>query len=161
MTTNQCSRDLHFDDVVVGETIAFGAYPVSADEIIAFARAFDPQPFHLSEEGAKESIPGRLFASGFHTCGILMKLLATNILGGAGSLGSPGIDEVRFLKPVFPSDVLSARLTCLDKRPMRSRPGVGICKFRHELVKASGELVMTWENSIFLRQRSVAGGVPS
>lgn len=150
------ARNLHYEDMVVGQSIAFGKYQVTEAEMVGFARAFDPQPFHLSDEGAKDSIPGRLFASGFHTCAMMMNMMATDLLEGAAALGSPGIDEVKFLKPIFPGDMLSARATCLDKRLLRSRPGVGVCRFEIEMLKGSGETVMTWKNSIFFRQREAA-----
>lgn len=150
------ARNLHYEDIVVGDPVSFGQYRVSEEEMVGFARAFDPQPFHLSEDGAKDSIPGRLFASGFHSCAMLMNMMATDLLAGAAALGSPGIDEVKFLKPIFPGDVLSARATCLDKRLLQSRPGVGVCRFRIEMLKSSGETVMTWTSSIFFRQRKAA-----
>lgn len=152
------ARNLHYDDIAVGETIAFGHYDVTEAEMVGFARAFDPQAFHLSDEGAKDSIPGRLFASGFHTCAMMMSMLATDLLAGTAAQGSPGIDEARFLKPVFPGDRLTARATCLDKRLLRSRPGVGVCKFRIEMLKATGETVMAWTSSIFFRQREAGTG---
>ena len=135
----------------IGRTVAFGHKVVTKEEIIAFARAFDPQPFHLSEEGAKDSNIGRLIASGYHTCAMLMRLLVDHVIDVEISLGSPGLDEVRFLKPVFPGDTLSGRYTCLSKRVSASRPGVGIVQFKFELVNGAGDLLMTWENAVFLR----------
>lgn len=158
MSAETTARNLHFDDVTVGEPISFGRYRVSEAELVGFARAFDPQPFHLSDEGARDSIPGRLFASGFHTCAMMMNMLATDLLKGSAALGSPGIDEARFLKPIFPGDELSARGTCLSKRTLSSRPGIGVCRFRFEMLKAGDVSVMVWESSIFLRQRAPVAG---
>lgn len=150
------ARNLHYEDIEVGQAVAFGHYAVGEAEMVSFAKAFDPQPFHLSDEGARDSIPGRLFASGFHTCAMMMHMLASDFLAGAAALGSPGIDEARFLRPVFPGDTLTARATCLDKRLLQSRPGVGVCKFRIEMQKAGGEPVMSWTSSIFFRQRGAS-----
>lgn len=152
------NRNLHYDDIAVGDTFAFGHYEVSEAEMVSFARAFDPQAFHLSDEGAKDSIPGRLFASGFHTCAMMMNMLATDLLAGGAAQGSPGIDEARFLRPIFPGDTLTARATCLEKRLLQSRPGVGVCKVKIEMLKSTGETVMFWTNSIFFRQRDAGAG---
>ena len=143
----------------IGRTHAFGHLVVTADEIIRFARAFDPQPFHLSEESARDSNVGRLIASGYHTCALLMRLLVDNVIDSGLSLGSPGIEDVRFLKPVFPGDTLSGRYTCLEKRELRSRPGVGILRFEFELVNGRDETVMTWDSNLFLRMTR-AGDAP-
>ena len=135
----------------IGKTVAFGHIVVTRDEIIAFARAFDPQPFHLSEDSARDSNIGRLIASGYHTCALLMRLLVDNVVDSRLSLGSPGIEEVRFLKPVFPGDTLSGRYTCLEKRELKSKPGVGLLRFMFELLNGRGEVVMTWDTALFLR----------
>jgi acyl dehydratase len=143
-------RPLSYDDVVVGETVPFGHYAVTEAEMMAFARAFDPQPVHLSQEAARDSIPGRLFASGFFACAMLMRMVAVDVFRG-GALGSPGLDEARFLKPIFPGDELSAESVCLEKRPLKSRPGVGMCKFKLTMLRGAGEPVMTWITTVFVR----------
>ena len=140
-----------YDSFEIGRTVAFGHLVVTKDEITAFARAFDPQPFHLSEESAKTSNVGRLIASGYHTCALLMRLLVDNVVDSRLSLGSPGIEDVRFLKPVFPGDALSGRYTCLEKRELKSKPGVGVLRFMFELLNGRGEVVMTWDSALFLR----------
>jgi len=147
------SEDLFYENVEIGRTVAFGRTEVTAEEIIAFARAFDPQPFHLSEEGARDSMVGRLCASGFHSCALLMRMLAVELNSKGRPLGSPGLDEVRWLKPVFPGDELTGRYTCKEKRLMRSRPGVGICRMLFELLNQKGEVVMSWEGHQFLSLR--------
>jgi acyl dehydratase len=144
---------IHFEDIVVGATVPFGHKVVSRDEIVAFARAFDPQPFHLDEEAAKSSLIGRLCASGWHSCGMLMRMLADEVLNNAASLGSPGLDEVKWLKPVFPGDGLTARYTCTAKRVLASRPGVGLCQMLFEMLNQHGDVVMTWFGSQFFRVR--------
>jgi acyl dehydratase len=147
---------LHYEDVEVGRQVAFGSKVVTREEIVAFARAFDPQPFHLDEELAKGSMIGRLCASGWHSCAILMRMLADDILNRSASLGSPGMEDVRWLKPVFPGDRLSGRYTCLEKRVMRSRPGVGLCRMLFELVNGDGEAVMTWDTQQMFACREAA-----
>ena len=144
---------LHWEDVTVGETVAFGRKHVTKEEIVAFAGAFDPQPLHLDERAAKESMVGRLCASGWHSCAMLMRMLADNVLAKAAGLGSPGLEEVRWLKPVFPGDELTARYTCTSKRALKSRPGVGLCQMLFEVLNQNGELVMTWDAAQLLRMR--------
>lgn len=116
---------LAYDDFVPGATISFGRKVVMVDEITAWARAFDPQPFHLSEELARDTNVGRLIASGYHTCAMLMRMIADEVFGGPQALGSPGVEDVRFLRPVLPGDTLTARLTVKEKRLSRSRPDMG------------------------------------
>jgi acyl dehydratase len=135
----------HYEDFAVGVTVPFGHKVVSRDEIVTFAMAFDPQPMHLDEEAAKDTLIGRLCASGWHTCAMLMRMLADDVLAHATSLGSPGLEEVRFSKPVFPGDRLSARYTCLEKRVLKSRPTVGMCRMLFELLNQDGDVVMTWD----------------
>lgn len=154
METFLNARDIYYDDVPVGETIAFARRKVSREEMVAFATAFDPQAFHLSDEGARDTIPGRMFASGFHTCAMLMGMIAEGLLGGDTALGSPGLEEVRFLKPVFPGDELTARYTCAEKRELRSKPGVGVCRMIYELLNGDGDAVIRWDCSVFLRTRA-------
>ena len=150
---------IHLEDIEVGRTVAFGSLPVTKEDIIAYARAFDPQPIHLDEEAAKRSIVGGLCTSGFHSCALLMRMLADDVLAHGVSLGSPGIDEVRWMKPVRPGDRLSARFTCSDKRAMASRPNVGIAKLKAEMLNQAGEVVMSWDFSQLLGVRHpVTGG---
>ena len=145
---------IHFEDLVVGATVPFGRKVISKDEIVAFARAFDPQPFHPDEEAAKDSLIGRLCASGWHSCAMLMRMLADEVLNKAASLGSPGLDEVKWLKLVFPGDVLTGRYTCTAKRVLASRPGVGLCQVLFEMLNQGGDVVMTWSGSQFFRVRA-------
>lgn len=149
----------YYEDLVVGETLELGAATVSREEIVAYARAFDPQPVHLDEEAAKNTIIGRLCASGWHSCTILMRLLCDNYLLDAASLGSPGLDEVKFLKPVFPSDRLLLRVTCSSKRLLASRPNVGLARMLFDLSNQDGDLVLTWDcNQLMgLRHPTAAG----
>jgi acyl dehydratase len=123
----------HYEDFEVGETREFGRYEVTAEEIKAFAREFDPQLFHLDEEAGRNSILGGLCASGWHTCAMLMRMMVDGYLGRSASLGSPGIDEVKWLKPVFPGETLSARYTVVAKRQSSKNPRTGIVTMRWEV----------------------------
>lgn len=149
---------VHLEDLEIGRVVALGSTSVTREEIIAYAQAFDPQTFHLDEEAAKASMIGRLCASGWHSCCILMRLVADGFLLDAASLGSPGMDEVRWLKPVFPDDRLSGRFTCLAKRELRSRPGIGLATMLFELTNGDGEVVMTWNTSQLLALRNRGNG---
>jgi acyl dehydratase len=140
----------YYEDIVVGSTQQLGSTSVSKADIIAFARAFDPQPLHLDEEAARATMVGQLCASGWHSCAILMRLICDGFLLNAASLGSPGMEEVRFLKPVFPDDQLSGRFTCNSKRTLASRPNVGICRVLFEMTNGDGEVVLSWDtNQLF------------
>ncbi|MDX2155198.1 MAG: MaoC family dehydratase [Hyphomicrobiaceae bacterium] len=147
---------IHLEDVEVGRQIAFGHYEVTKEDIVTYAEAFDPQPIHLDEEAAKRSIVGGLCASGFHSCAMLMRMLADDFLEHGTSLGSPGIDEVRWMRPVRPGDVLSARFVCPEKRALASRPGVGLAKMLIEMLNQKGEVVMSWDSNQLLRVRHPA-----
>lgn len=152
---------LHFEDLIVGQTVPFGRKRVTKEEIVAFASAYDPQPIHLDEEVAKRSIVGGLCASGFHSCAILMRMLADDVLNKATSLGSPGMDEVKWLKPVRPDDVLTARYTCTSKRVLGSRPNVGLAPVTFEMVNEAGDVVMIWRSNQLLRVRHPEANVPT
>lgn len=143
-----------FEDFVPGEITTFGAYLVTKEEVIAFASQFDPQPFHLDEEAGRASMLGGLAASGWHTCAIMMRLMFDHFMDGSTSIGAPGIDEVRWIRPVFPGDVLSVRREILEARPSASRPDRGIVRFRFELMNQKGEVVMEQTNPIFFARRS-------
>ena len=144
---------LHWEDIEVGKTLSYGAYPVTKEDIFAFAREYDPQPHHVDEEAAKLSLVKGLCASGWHTCAMFMRMLYDGVLKDAAAMGASGINEAKWMKPVRPGDVLSARSSCLSRRLMSSRPNVGICQMRHELFNQHGEMVMTLENAQFLAVR--------
>jgi len=145
---------LHFEDFTIGESREFGRYEVTADEIKAFAREFDPQPFHLDEEAGRNSILGGLCASGWHTGAMLMRMMVEGYLGGSASLGSPGLDELKWLKPVYAGETLSARFTVLAKRQSSKSPEMGIITMRWEVFSSAGDKKMevTGVNLIKVRQ---------
>jgi len=153
MTTERNSKR-HFEDIEVGKAHVYGAYTVTKDEIFEFAHAYDPQPHHIDEDAAKLSLVKGLCASGWHSCAIFMRMFYDGILADAASMGGPGIEEVQWKKPVRPGHVLKARSTCIEKRIMRSRPHIGICKMHHEVYNQDDELLMTMENSFFIGVRT-------
>jgi len=151
---------LHYEDFAIGDVLTFGSVTMSCEVIVAFAEAFDPQAFHLSEEAARASRVGELIASGFHSCAVLMRMLAENVLNRAQALGSPGIEDVRWLEPVRPGDTLNARATWTEKRPLASRPGVGLVRTTVELINQHGRVVMTWDTRILFAMRAAAEATP-
>ena len=147
---------LYWEDFVVGSVAEFGPRLVTREEIIAFAAEFDPQPMHMDEDYARSTMLGGLAASGWHTCAIGMRMIADGFMTNSASIGSPGVDEVRWLKPVRPGDRLTVLRTILEARPLGSRPEWGLVRFRFELINQAGELMMTQENVNFFGRRESA-----
>jgi acyl dehydratase len=133
----------YFEDFTPGQVIELGSHTITRDEIIAFAKQFDPQPFHLDDEAAKKTIYGGLIASGWHTGSLMMRLLFDGLVKNTVSLGSPGVDELRWVKPVRPGDTLSGRVAVLECVPSRSKPDRGIVRSTIELRNQHGEVVVT------------------
>jgi len=134
---------MFFEDFRPGETTETGSVTVTREEIVAFARQFDPQPFHVDEEAARRSPYGGLIASGWHTASLCMRLIVALLGSDSGSLGSPGVDELRWLKPVRPGDELTVRVEVLETVPSRSKPDRGLIKLRYTMRNQNGEDVMT------------------
>lgn len=134
---------LYLDDFEPGQIIELGSRGVTKDEIIAFAEQFDPQPFHIDEAAAAETIYGGLIASGWHTVCLFMRLLVDGLLSNAASMGSPGVDEVRWLKPVRPGDVLTAKGVVHEVIPSRSKPDRGVLRTSYEMYNQHGEQVLS------------------
>jgi acyl dehydratase len=132
-----------FDDFEAGRVYDLGTKVVSEDEIVAFARQFDPQPFHLDADAAKDSVFGGLIASGWHTGAMWMRLYVDSLLGGATGQGSSGIEELRWLAPVRPGDTLRGRLTVLDATASESHPDRVTVRIRGEMVNQDGVTVMS------------------
>ena len=143
----------YFEDFEAGETIELGNVEVSEDEIVEFARRYDPQTFHIDAERAKDSIYGGLIASGWHTAALCMRLLVDGVFGDSSAMGSPGVDELRWLKPVRPGDVLAGRITVLERVPSRSKPDRGIVRFRAELDNQHGETVLRFDGLAMMGRR--------
>ena len=144
----------YLEDLVVGETASFGAYSVTREEVIEFASRYDPQPFHLSDEAATQTQFGRLAASGWHTAAMTMAMLVAHWQAHPqAGLGSPGLDELRWLRPVYPGDTLRCETTLLDKRASATRPGLGITKSRTTVSNQHGEPVMPFIANGLIRTR--------
>lgn len=136
-------RERYFEDYSVGEVVEFGDEPVTEADIIEFARRYDPQPFHVDPEAARHSPFGGLIASGWMTAGMMMRLLVDHFISPLSSLGSPGIDELRWVRPVRPGDRIKVRVTVLQVRRSASKPGRGLMQLQQEVVNQHGEIVMT------------------
>jgi acyl dehydratase len=147
------SDKFYWEDMYAGRVIELGERKVTREEIIEFARQYDPQPFHTDEAAAKQSLYGGLIASGWHTCALMMRMLYDGVLIRAASLGSPGVDSVRWLKPVRPGDALRARMTIVEARPSRSKPDRGTINSKWEVFNQNDELVMTMEGMGMYRRR--------
>ncbi len=146
-----------FEDLVEGATLQLGSKRVTAEEIIEFASEFDPQPMHLDEEAGRRSILGGLSASGWHTCAMFMRMLCDAFLLDSTSQGSPGVDLVKWKRPVLVGDTLTGRCTVLSKRTSRSRPQLGFVQMRAELFNQRGEGVFELENTgMFLTREAAA-----
>ncbi|WP_323688126.1 MaoC family dehydratase [Rhizobium sp. AN69] len=146
-----------YEDFSVGREFPPGPQSISAAQIIEFASEFDPQPMHLSEEAGRQSILGGLAASGWHTCALLMRMMAESYISDSTSQGSPGIDYVDWKKPVLAGDTLSGKSIVLEQRTSGSRPGIGLVKFRHELYNQRGVLVSHGENTVMFLMRADGG----
>lgn len=133
----------YFEDYVPGFTADCGGFTLSEADIIAFAEAYDPQPFHVDPVAAKDGPFGGLIASGWHTTSMMMRQLVEHWLSPESSLGAPGIDEIRWPKPVRPGDTLRVRGTILEARRSASKPDRGVIRSRAEVTNQNGELVMT------------------
>jgi acyl dehydratase len=147
---------LHWEDFQVGQIRTFGALPVTREAVLAFAGDFDPQPFHLDDEAARQSMFGKLAASGWHTCAMAMRMMCDGYLLRSASLGSPGIDNLRWLKPVYPGDTLSVRLEVLESRPMASRPTVGLVRSTWSVLNQDSVAVLSMEGWGMFRRRHAA-----
>ena len=144
----------YFEDLVIGTRAGFGRYEVTREAVIAFAEQFDPQPFHLSDEGAAGTHFGRLSASGWHSCAMTMAMLVEHMKAGEqASLGSPGIDELRWIKPVHPGDTLRCETELLEKRLSASRPDMGIFKTRLTVFNQHDEPVMSYRSNGLIATR--------
>jgi acyl dehydratase len=143
----------YFEDFATGDQIELGQHTIAKERIIAFAREFDPQTFHLDEDAAKDTIFGGLVASGWHTGSVAMRLLYEGVIQHVVSLGSPGVDELRWIKPVRPGDTLSGRMTVTECVPSRSKPDRGIVRSLIELRNQRGEVVVTIKGMSLLGRR--------
>lgn len=150
---------LYWEDFQPGAVAVYGPRLVTREEIIAFAAEFDPQPMHLDEAAASATMLGGLGASVWHTCGLMMRILVDGLFGNAASMGAPGVDEVRWLKPLRPGTEIRVRTITLETRPSSSRPERGFVKFRFEVIDGQDEVLMDLVCSQMLVRREP--GVPA
>jgi acyl dehydratase len=147
-----------FEGFEIGQKQNFGAYKVTEEEVIEFATKYDPQFFHLDHEAAKDSLFGGLCASGWHTCAMTMSMMVANMDAKGRSLGSPGIDSLRWLRPVYPEDVLSVEMEVLDTTPSKSRPDIGVVLSKVSVSNQNGIVVMEFvSKGIFSRNETGLG----
>ena len=147
---------LHFGDFPVGEVVTYGAYRLTVEDLVGFAREYDAQPFHLDDEAARKTMLGGLAASGWHACAILMRLNCAGFLNAATSRGAPGVEEVKWLAPLRPGVLLSVRRTTLEARASRSRPEMGLVRFFFELIADGETAVMSQKGYIMFGRRQAA-----
>ena len=145
---------IYFEDLEVGAETQFGSYEVTREEVLEFAHKYDAQPFHLSDEAAAKTHFGRIAASGWHTCAMTMAVISRHVVeGGQAGLGSPGIDELRWKKPVYPGDTLHVAGKILEKTPSRSRPDIGSFRTATTVTNQHGEVVMTFTSIVLIQRR--------
>ena len=145
---------IYFEDLEVGAETYFGSYEVTRDEVLEFARKYDPQPFHLSDEEAAKTHFGRIAASGWHTAAMTMAVLARHVVAHKqAGLGSPGIDDLRWKKPVYPGDTLHVRGQIIEKTLSRSRPEMGSYRTQTSVTNQDGVPVMTYTSIVLIRRR--------
>jgi len=146
---------MYFEDLEPGTTASFGRYEVTREEVIEFANKYDPQPFHLSDEAAAQTHFGRISASGWHTCAMVMRMMVDNITARKqAGLGSPGLDELRWLRPVYPGDTLRVETTLIEKTPSRSRPEMGSFRSQVKVFNQNDVMVATMKSIGLIRRRS-------
>jgi acyl dehydratase len=145
---------IYFEDLEIGAETDFGTYDVTREEVLEFARKYAPQPFHLSDEEAAKTHFGRIAASGWHTCAMTMAVIARKVVGEEqAGLGSPGVDELRWLKPVYPGDTLHVRGKIVDKTPSRSKPEIGSFRTETTVTNQHGVAVMRFTSIVLIRRR--------
>ena len=144
----------YFEDLEIGAETYFGSYAVTRDEVLEFARKYDPQPFHLSDEEAAKTHFGRIAASGWHTCAMTMAVIARHVVEHKqAGLGSPGIVDLRWKRPVSPGDVLHVRSIIVEKTPSRSKPDLGSFRSEMTVTNQDGQPVMTFTSIVLIRKR--------
>ena len=156
MTFSRPITDRYFEDYVEGDVHCFGTIAVEGDEMIAFAKRFDPQTMHTDPEAAKRTPFGGLIASGWHTVGLMMRLYAEHYLTQVASIASPGVNELRWLEPVRPGDMLSVRVSVLKAVPSKSKPDRGAVTSFVEVINQAGEVVMTMKGVNIIGKRPPA-----
>ncbi|EDL50231.1 MaoC family dehydratase [Erythrobacter sp. SD-21] len=149
---------IFYEDLEIGMTRSFGGYEVTREEVIEFASKYDPQPFHLSDEAAAQTHFGKVSASGWHTCSMTMRMMVENMMNEkSAGLGSPGVDQLRWKKPVYPGDTLRCETKIIEKRRSASRPEMGIFKSRIRTFNQNDEIVLEMVSNALIRTREPGG----
>lgn len=150
---------IYLEDIRVGDSAEMGAYEVTREEVIAFARKYDPQPFHLSDEAAATTHFGRLAASGWHTAAMTMAVIVGHVTRTEqAGLGSPGVDLLRWLKPVYPGDTISVATRVIEVTPSRSKPAIGSVRSEIVVTNQDDDKVMTFTSIVLMRRRPDEAG---
>lgn len=144
---------IYYEDLSIGQKIEIGPISVTEEEIIEFAKKYDPQPFHVDVEKAKNSLFGGLCASGWHTCSLYMRMLYDGLLINLASLGSPGMNQIRWIKPLFPDETIKGELEIISKTPSRSKPNIGSMIIDSNVFNSNNELIMTLQSISIVRRR--------
>jgi len=145
---------IYFEDLNEGDNYSLGPLFVSKKEILEFANKYDPQPFHIDEKKAKESLFGDLCASGWHTCSLYMKMLCDSFIKNLASLGSPGMNEIRWIKPLFPDQNITGKVTIVSKTPSKSKPQIGSLITNSEVYNNKKEIIMTLQSISIVKKRN-------
>ena len=146
---------LYFEDFHEGQTFSCGSKTVDKDEVIAFATAYDPQPFHIDEEAAKASPYGGLIASGWHTAAMVMRMLVDDVFADSASMGSPGLDEIRWVRPVRPGDTLRVEMKVLGVKASQSKPDRGFVDVAYKVFNQEDTVVMTFRGTGMYGRRPI------
>ncbi|HWK93950.1 MAG TPA: MaoC/PaaZ C-terminal domain-containing protein [Pseudolabrys sp.] len=145
---------LHFEDFKAGDVAIYGPRHVTREEIIAFAAEFDPQPMHLDEAAGTASLLGGLGGSGWHSCSLLMRMICDGFILNSTSMGSPGVEEVRWLRPLRPGVNLRVRSKVLEVRTSKSRPDMGLVRLTFEMIDDSDDVLTTMTTTLMLGRRA-------
>ena len=149
---------LHWEDFKIGDVAVYGPRLLTREEIVAFAAEFDPQPPHLDEAAAAATLYGGLAGSGWHSCALMMRMMADGFLLNSTSMGAPGVEEVRWLMPLRPGTQVRLRTTVLETRSSKSRPEMGLTRIRYDLLDDAGAVVTTMTSTMMLGRRSPGAG---
>ena len=144
----------HWEDFNIGDVAVYGPRLVTREEIVAFAAEFDPQPMHLDEAAASALLLGGLAGSGWHSCALMMRMMADGFLLDSASMGAPGVEEVRWLKPLRPGTQVRLRVCVLDTRASKSRPEMGLTRIRYDLIDDAGTVITTMTSTMMLGRRN-------
>ena len=148
---------LHWEDFNIGDIAVYGPRRVTREEIVAFAAEFDPQPAHFDEAAAVATLYGGLASSGWHSCALMMRMMADGFLLESASMGAPGVEEVRWLEPLRPGTQVRLRMTVLDTRSSKSRPEMGLTRIRYDLIDDADVVITTLTSTMMLGRRDPEG----